>query len=135
MILGNVYKICDRDELPGCNAYQSLHEWVDFLENEVYHRPLEPDDYIFPSMGVNGIIQPREPVSHDTIQKYINEFTFGAGISQGRVGTFSTHCFRRGGAQYWHLFAPDGLRWNLRKVRWWGGWAEGENVRSSAIFS
>ncbi|KAG1723135.1 uncharacterized protein EDB91DRAFT_1087922 [Suillus paluster] len=34
--------------------------------------------------------------------------------------------FRRGGAQYWFMFAPVGQRWTLAKVRWWGGWADGE---------
>ncbi|KIJ19774.1 hypothetical protein PAXINDRAFT_68324, partial [Paxillus involutus ATCC 200175] len=75
-------------------------------------------------MGANGVIQPREPLSHDTIQKWINEATSGAGISR----SFSTHCFRRGGAQYHFMFAPVGQRWPLAKVRWWGGWAEQEHV-------
>lgn len=84
-------------------------------------------------MGANGILQPREPITHDTVQKYIHEFTFGAGIAQASVGSFSTHCFRRGGAQYYFMFAPVGKRWSLRMVRWWGGWAEGEHVRHRII--
>jgi hypothetical protein len=80
-------------------------------------------------MGANGVPQPQEHISHDTIQKWINEFTHGARIS----GSFSTHCFRRGGAQYRFMFAPVGQRWTLRTVRWWGGWAEGEHVSSFKI--
>ena len=41
---------------------------------------------------------------------------------------FTTHCFRRGGAQYRFMFAPVGQRWTLARIRWWGGWAQGEHV-------
>src|SRR5215471_13607384 len=85
---------------------------------------------MFPAMGANSVPQPREHISHDSIQKWINEFTHGAKIP----GNFSTHCFRRGGAQYRFMFAPMGQRWTLRTVRWWGGWAEVENV-SDFFFS
>ena len=118
-------------ELPACNSFRHLSTWISYLEQEIYHRPLESHDYIFPAMGANGILQPREPITHDTVQKYIHEFTFGAGIAQASVGSFSTHCFRRGGAQYYFMFAPVGKRWSLRMVRWWGGWAEGEHVRDN----
>jgi hypothetical protein len=76
-------------------------------------------------MSANGIVHPGQPISHDTIQKWINESTADAGI----LGNFSTHYFRRGSAQYWFMFAPVGQRWTLAKIRWWGGWAEGEHVR------
>lgn len=129
---GHVYHIYDTPDLPACNAYQALNQWVEHLEQD-HGRKLEPDDYLFPAMGANGIINPGEPISHDMVQKYIHEFTFGAGIAQGTVCAFSTHCFRRGGAQYYFMFARVGKRWHLRKVRWWGGWAEGEHVRFSSI--
>ena len=83
-----------------------------------------PDDCVFPAMGANGIVQPREQLSHDVVQKWIKQATSGAGI----LGLFSTHCFRRGGAQYRFMFAPVGERWPLTKVRWWGGWAKQEHV-------
>ncbi|KAF8428473.1 hypothetical protein L210DRAFT_3369462, partial [Boletus edulis BED1] len=85
---------------------------------------LDPDDCIFPSMGANSVLQPRDQLSHNTIQMWINEATAGAGIH----GSFSTHCFRCGGAQYCFMFAPIGECWTLARVRWWGGWAENEQV-------
>ncbi|KAJ7764215.1 hypothetical protein B0H16DRAFT_1718156 [Mycena metata] len=45
---------------------------------------------------------------------------------QGRDGKFTTHCFRRGGAQYRFLWADR--RWSLKVVKWWGGWSSNENV-------
>ncbi|KAL4076433.1 hypothetical protein J3A83DRAFT_4126404 [Scleroderma citrinum] len=61
-------------------------------------------DFLFPAVETNGVLQPGEPLSHDTVQKWIGEATVGAGI----WGTFSTHCFHCGGAQYWFMFAPIG---------------------------
>ncbi|KAG2103157.1 uncharacterized protein F5147DRAFT_706769, partial [Suillus discolor] len=65
-------------------------------------------------MGANGIMQPGQPLSHDTVQKWIDEATTGAGIL--------------GCAQYWFMFAPVGQRWSLAMVRWWGGWADCEQT-------
>jgi hypothetical protein len=101
-----------------------------WLEAFHYERAMEPDDCVFPAMGANGIVQPREQLSHDTVQKWISNTTSGAGI----LGLFSTHCFRRGGAQYRFMFAPVGERWPLTKVRWWGGWAEQEHVGPRCIY-
>ncbi|KAF7334010.1 hypothetical protein MVEN_02306200 [Mycena venus] len=39
---------------------------------------------------------------------------------------FTTHCFRRGGAQYRFLWADR--KWSLKAVKWWGGWSSNENV-------
>lgn len=86
-------------------------------------------------MGANGVVQTGEHISHDTVQKWISEFTTGAAIPQAAGGSFSTHCFRRGGAQYRFMFAPTGKRWTLRQVRWWGGWAEGEHVSLDVFVS
>ncbi|KAG2354498.1 hypothetical protein BDR07DRAFT_1494500 [Suillus spraguei] len=82
-----------------------------------------PAKRLFPAMSANGVVHPGQPISHDTIQKWINESTTSAGIH----GNFSTHCFHRGGAQYWFMFAPVGQWWMLAKVCWWGGWADGEH--------
>lgn len=71
-------------------------------------------------------------MSHDTIQRWIDEFIKGAGIDSSEV-RLTTHCFRRGGAQYQFMYAPVGKRWTLATIRWWGGWAEGEHV-SKFIF-
>ncbi|KAJ7496322.1 hypothetical protein B0H11DRAFT_1715957 [Mycena galericulata] len=120
------YKICSQPDLPACDPYYWLPLWRKYLQEIIYRRPLQPDDYIFPAIGANGVVQVGEHVSHDDVQKWIKEFTAGAQLLQAN-GTFSTHCFRHGGAQYRFMFAPVGRRWTLRQVRWWGGWAEGEH--------
>ncbi|KAG2133337.1 hypothetical protein DEU56DRAFT_738972 [Suillus clintonianus] len=118
----NHYKIYPRPNMPACDNFFWMLVWIKWLESFHYGRTLQPNDFIFPVMSANGVVHPGQPISHDTVQKWINESTTGAGIR----GNFSTHCFRRGGAQYWFMFAPVGQRWTLAKVRWWGGWADGE---------
>jgi len=54
------------------------------------------EDFLFPVLGANGVIQPGVPLSHDAVQKSLDVALAGAKIE----GKFSTHCFRRGGAQY-----------------------------------
>ncbi|KAJ7025321.1 hypothetical protein C8F04DRAFT_967990 [Mycena alexandri] len=121
------FKIPAQADLPAaCNAHRWMIRWIRHLEEEIYGRPLQDDDYIFPAVGANGVVQTGEHICHDEVQKWISEFTAGAELPCGN-GTFSTHCFRRGGAQYRFMFAPYGHRWTLRQVRWWGGWAEGEH--------
>lgn len=97
---------------------------MDFNEEHVLRRKYEPDDYIFPTVSASGITQSKTPISPDAVTKMINEFTSKAGISF----PFTTHCFRRGGAQYRFMFAPIGERWTLACIRWWGGWAQKEKV-------
>ena len=121
---GNYYQIYPQPDLPGSDCFVWLLVWIKWLEVFHYERELEREDYVFPAMGANGIVQPCEPLSHDTVQRWIDEATMGATIR----GSFSTHCFRRGGAQYRFMFAPIGQCWPLAKVRWWGGWAEQERV-------
>ncbi|KAJ7855319.1 hypothetical protein B0H14DRAFT_3647063, partial [Mycena olivaceomarginata] len=120
------FKICAQPDLPACDAFNWMTRWVKYLEEDIYGRTLQPDDYIFPAIGANGIVQTGEHISHDDVQKWITEFAAGADLPRAN-GMFSTHCFCRGGAQYRFMFAPVGRRWTLRQVRWWGGWAEGEH--------
>ncbi|KAI6118185.1 hypothetical protein F5141DRAFT_1000416 [Pisolithus sp. B1] len=62
------------------------------------------EDFLFPALGANGVLQPGQPLSHDTVQKWIDKAVAGAGIH----GMFSTHCYHCGGAQYQFMFAPVG---------------------------
>ncbi|KAF8886647.1 hypothetical protein CPB85DRAFT_1258454 [Mucidula mucida] len=74
----------------------------------------------------NGLVYSQTEFSHSVIQKKIEVFFANAGLERD----FTTHSFRRGGAQYRFMFAPIGQRWSLKIVRWWGGWAENEGVNT-----
>ncbi|KAI6019428.1 hypothetical protein BKA83DRAFT_4495450 [Pisolithus microcarpus] len=127
----NRYRIYPRPDMgSACDAFLRLVFWMKWVEFVHLGRPMSEEDFLFPTIGANGVLQPGEPLSHDTVQAWIDEAVAGAQIP----GTFSTHCYRRGGAQYRFMFAPVGQRWTLARVRWWGGWAEGEHVSSTPSY-
>ena len=122
---GNVYEVYEQKTTPEIDMHHHLIVWVEFLERQL-GRNLEPDEYIFPHIATNGIIHTKKEIVHDTVQNLLAEFTLNAKLQ----GVYSSHCFRRGGAQYRFMYAPLGKRWSLSRIRWWGGWAEGEHVCS-----
>ena len=125
---GNTYNIYKQDA-HAMDMYTHLLHWLEILKFEL-GRPLRDDNYIFPFIGNNGIINPKQAIQHQFVQNLLNEFTKATGVNK----YFTTHSLRRGGAQYRLMYAPIGKRWSLSRIRWWGGWAEGESV-SIKIFA
>ncbi|KAJ7920082.1 hypothetical protein B0H13DRAFT_1867987 [Mycena leptocephala] len=119
----NHYDIYEQPDTPEICMFSHLTIWRKIYRQRL-DRNFEPDDYVFPYISPNGTIHPKKPLSHDLVQDYINEFASGASINK----IFTTHCLRRGGSQYRFMFAAIGKRWSLSIIRWWGGWAEGEQV-------
>ncbi|KAH6907098.1 hypothetical protein BKA70DRAFT_1105034 [Coprinopsis sp. MPI-PUGE-AT-0042] len=119
---GHLYNIYWR---PDNSAYKSVLAWKDFMEKVILKRPIEPDDYFFPTIGANLTAHMDRPLSSNAVQKMLNKMTKEAGLSG--AGHYTTHCFRRGGAQYRFMYAPLGQRWSLARIRWWGGWAQNEH--------
>ncbi|KAF8695767.1 hypothetical protein AX14_001656 [Amanita brunnescens Koide BX004] len=117
---GNTYNIYRQDN-PAIDMFTHLRLWLDYLEYAI-GRTLQSGDYIFPYIASNGQVHVNRAISHDHVQAMITEFTTQAGLEK----RYTTHCFRRGGAQYRFLFAEP--RWPLRIIRSWGGWASGEHV-------
>ena len=118
----NKYRLYPCPQTPTCNPFLWLALWIKWVEHMHLGCPMSQTDFVFPLLGPNGVLQPGKVLSHETIQKLLNEATTRAGIP----GTFSTHCFRRGGAQYYFMLSPK--PWLLKRVHWWDGWAEGEQV-------
>ncbi|KAF8509080.1 hypothetical protein BU17DRAFT_70598 [Hysterangium stoloniferum] len=121
------YHIYEQPENPNIDMHFHFLRWFQFSNQFIYHCLLEVDDYIFPAIGSNGIARIETPIPHDTIQKWLDKFFEACEINLGR-GRLTTHCFRRGGAQYCFMYAHFGKRWSLAIIRWWGGWAEGEHA-------
>ncbi|KAK7057802.1 hypothetical protein R3P38DRAFT_3546631 [Favolaschia claudopus] len=107
----NEYNIYGQPDLPALDMYQYLLVWLPFYEL-CLGRKLQPDDYIFPYIATNGTIHPKREMTLQMCQDLITEFTVGAGLKK----TYTTHSFRRGGAQYRFMFAPLGKRWSLNIV-------------------
>jgi len=106
--------------------------WLDYYEL-LLGWALQPEGYIFPSISVKGTIEPHWAISSDAAQKMITQAATAAGLPGAAL--FTMHCFRRGGAQYRFMFAPIGEQWTLARIRWWGGWADGEHVSETFLLS
>jgi hypothetical protein len=119
---GNIYDIYEQD-IPEIDMSTHLRRWKALLEARI-GRELEADDFLFPYIAPNGVIHIKRAMSYSTLQVLLTKFSQGAGVEKH----YTTHCFRRGGAQYQFMFAPIGKRWSLSRIRWWGGWAVGEHV-------
>lgn len=102
-----------------------MGNWLSYLESQM-QRPLQPNDYIFPSIASTGLLKLGEPISRSSFENLMESIVVGSGVLEGRHGKFTTHCFRRGGAQYRFMWAKR--KWSLKAVKWWGGWSSSENV-------
>jgi len=118
-------------DTPALDAYTNLRHWLEFLTH-YYHqgKPLSSDQLIFPSItSKTGDIHFSTPLSVERVNQFLEEFGKSANIGGG----FTSHCFQRGGIQYRFLFAPVHERWTLDQCRWWGGWANNENVSTYLV--
>lgn len=120
---GNLYEIHPQPAHHAMDMFTHLRAWMGYLEYAI-GRTLLPDDHIFPYISPNGQVHIARPMSHDYIQGVITRLTTEAGLEK----RYTTHCFRRGGAQHRFMFAPSDERWSLNKIRWWGGWTKGKHV-------
>ncbi|KAF6755019.1 hypothetical protein DFP72DRAFT_812044 [Ephemerocybe angulata] len=122
-VVDQTYEIYEQPDHREIDMFTHLPRWLRYLSLRL-GRPLVFGDYIFPYIAPNGVVHPNTPVSYDTVQNLLQEFVSGAGLNK----VLTTHCFRRGGAQYRFMYAPVTERWSLNAIQWWGGWAVGEGV-------
>ena len=130
MNTGQTYKIYKQD-VWAMDMFTHLRAWIQRLKAILGGWDDEDKDCVFLSLNPNGVHHPHVETSTKKIQTWIDEFTKGAGVTK----EYTTHSFRRGGAQYRFMHAPLGKRWSLSIVRWWGGWAEGENIGDELIIN
>ncbi|KAK7696317.1 hypothetical protein QCA50_000971 [Cerrena zonata] len=120
--MGRMYEVYDQKDTPAMDMRFYMQQWLRFLEDELLKRPLTDEEYIFPTIGQNGLVHTYQCIDHNAFQARLNMFAANTGLTV----EYTTHSFRRGGAQYRFQYCPLGKRWALSRIRWWGGWAEGE---------
>ena len=124
--VGQHYHILPDSVHPKINCYSHLNRWLEHLSSILRH-PLADEDYIFPAIASTNLIKFGEPTSRSGIEILLELVVEKSGVMKGRNGKFTTHCFRRGGAQYRFMWAER--KWSLKAVKWWGGWSSSEHVR------
>ncbi|KAF7799005.1 hypothetical protein EIP86_010235 [Pleurotus ostreatoroseus] len=123
-VIGRNYRIFNNLKTPSeINMHFHLRQWRTWLETVLLRRPLQPQDYIFPTVSVNGQVQIKTHLTNIAVQDWLRETCAAVKLTV----VYTTHSFRRGGAQYRFMWCPIGQRWSLSAVRWWGGWADGEH--------
>ncbi|KAF8950617.1 hypothetical protein BGZ46_004412 [Entomortierella lignicola] len=120
----NVYEIYPRPDEPHACCFTKLTTWLQWLEENA--RPLGRDDFLFPSPAKDGRVKLGKAISYECIKTLLNQFATDAGLLDKKHGRYTTHCFRRGGAQYRFMFSNE--KWSLKAVQWWGGWSQREAV-------
>ncbi|KAJ7859386.1 hypothetical protein B0H13DRAFT_2570585 [Mycena leptocephala] len=110
---------------PEIDCYTHVATWKAHMES-LLGRPLSGTDYVFPALASTGQIKFGEPTSRSAFETLLDDVVERSNVLHGRNGKFTTHCFRRGGAQYRFLWAER--KWSLKAVKWWGGWSSNENV-------
>ena len=123
-MIGRMYEVHDQKSTPEIDMRFHVRKWLNFLEGTLLRRPLNDEEFIFPTISQNGMVHTYQPIDHNAFQDLLNNFATKAGIK----AEYTTHSFRRGGAQYRFQYCPLGERWPLTRIRWWGGWAEGEQA-------
>lgn len=107
------------------DCYTHLLNWV-IHQQSLIGRSLGEADFVFPAIASTGQIKFGEPTSRSGFEALMDGIIQKSGVLEGRNGKFTTHCFRRGGAQYRFMYAPR--KWSLKAVKWWGGWSSSDNV-------
>ncbi|KAF9960865.1 hypothetical protein BGZ65_011609 [Modicella reniformis] len=120
----NIYEIHPMPHEPHAYCYTKLNAWLKHLER--IGRPLLPQDLVFPALDKKGRAKIMEGFAPTRIQSLLDHFTQATALIEGRNGRYTTHCFRRGGAQHRFMFATE--KWSLKAVKWWGGWSEDEGA-------
>lgn len=121
------------------DCVKHLSNWLLFAEAKLYERDRSPGsaDLVFLNFHLtSGKVSWGKEMSTEAINAIFKEFMFASGVlTDSEAGRFpyTTHCLRRGGAQYRFMFAPVGQRWSLDLIKWWGGWTDGERVSISLL--
>ncbi|KAJ7748139.1 hypothetical protein B0H16DRAFT_1725751 [Mycena metata] len=120
-----IYKVQADLAHPEIDCYTHTSTWKLHMEG-LLGRPLSGGDYVFPAIASTGKLKFGECTSRSAFETLLETVVEKSNVMQGRNGKFTTHCFRRGGAQYRFLWAER--KWSLKAVKWWGGWSSNENV-------
>jgi hypothetical protein len=120
----------EQDIPPYLDCYMHTVNWLSHLE-DLIGRPLNKDNFLFPALAATGKLKIGEKISHTGWETFMADIIKHSGVLKGRNGKFTTHCFRRGGAQYRFMWAK--WKWSLKAIKWWGGWSSSERVSVKSI--
>lgn len=137
-LIGHYYNVYSNPpEGIALDCFKHVSDWLMFADARLYGRARSPapSDLVFLNFHLtSGKVHWGKEMSSEAITSIFKDFMYASGVlkppSVGNPERFpyTTHCLRRGGAQYRFMLAPVAERWTLSQIKWWGGWTEGERV-------
>ena len=130
---GQTYDLYEQPEEACACASSHLQRW-DTVYKEMLGRDFLPSEPIFPRADqAIRKLEFGEKMIQQTFMATINDIVKVCGIiptnaSGVEMGTFTAHCFRRGGAQ--HRYVAGKSSWPLDVMKWCGGWGTGDDVNT-----
>ncbi|KAF8289552.1 hypothetical protein DL93DRAFT_2174273 [Clavulina sp. PMI_390] len=119
----NIYPVDDAS----IDAFRHISNWRYWYQHHLVPTAEAMRSFkVFPQISTTSFeVHVGTDLSPSASAALIAWFTSGAGLNHSGPCQFTTHTFRRGGAQYRFMHAPN--TWPLEVVRYWGGWAENES--------
>jgi hypothetical protein len=130
--IAQIYMVPQEQDIPPyLDCYMHTVNWISHLEISI-GRTLDKEDFLFPALASTGKLKIGERISRTGWETFMAQIIKCSDVLKGRNGKFTTHCFRRGGAQYRFMWAKR--KWSLKAIKWWGGWSSSERVSAKLIF-
>ncbi|KAJ3710099.1 hypothetical protein C8R42DRAFT_648977 [Lentinula raphanica] len=107
------YHIPPDSNHPKFDCYTHMTAWINHLRT-LLQRALLNTDYVFPGIASTGQLKFGENTSRMGVENLLESIVEASGLMEGQSGKFTTHCFRRGGAQYRFMWADH--KWSLKAV-------------------
>ncbi|KAE9048602.1 hypothetical protein PR001_g3742 [Phytophthora rubi] len=143
-----------KDEM-AINAYMHLCNWVDYASKTKGHQ-WRDEDFVFPALTCisKKVLKTKDEatgcekvsigwgkkMSEQAFITLLNCIVRGLNRDGQHIpgyvykhwsnNWFTSHTFRRAGAQYRFMYAKPSRRWSLRMIKWWAGWSVSESTET-----
>ncbi|CEH14089.1 Integrase-like, catalytic core [Ceraceosorus bombacis] len=126
---GREYRLFFLPGRPMANALEAVPRWKEYWSWIAARNPTS-QDLVFPALHLKtGAFRMKETMGSNEINALLDELADIEGLADLHAGRFTSHCFRRGGAQDAVIYATNygEQRKSLKAAQWWGGWSPSEH--------
>ena len=98
ILIGQSYNLYNTPKEPFADPVAALDRWVCYLK-AIYNRSLFSDEYLFLKTSSKGVISQGVMMEISGFQTLLYIIVDECKLLKGRIGSYSSRCMRRGGAQ------------------------------------
>ena len=127
----SIYELHDEIDAPFISVKSRITLWLEAYSSytESFDGDTNNELQLFPSISATGQVRPNCPIQSATINSLLKKFAMSKNICKTKDGVLianlTSHCFRRGGAQYRFFYCQ--AKWTLTAIKAWGGWSKEES--------